>query len=140
VLRGFVEARFTNCAASLLLSFAESTAQQVADWAQGLGLSATAVKVLIDNELDGAALLEMAAQPEKELRKELVKAPYSLMGGPAIKLAKAISALHGDAQGERGVGGRVCCVEFMCLCRQVLACVWVARGQCLGGGKCARVS
>jgi hypothetical protein len=104
VLRGFVEARFTNCAASLLLSFAESTAQQVADWARDVvRLSAKAAQLLIDNEVDGAAVLKMAKQPQKELEEKLVA--IGLLFGPAVKLADAISSLLGDAQGERGSGG-----------------------------------
>jgi hypothetical protein len=72
VLRGFVEARFTNCAASLLLSFADSTAQQVADWAQEeAGLDQEDAQVLLKNKLDGAAVLEMAAGPSSSL-------PFSL--------------------------------------------------------------
>jgi hypothetical protein len=112
--RCFVEARFTNCAASLLLSFAESTAQQVADWAQEVvGLDQDDAQVLLKNKLTGSRIFKMAKQPQKELEEKLVKAPYFLSGGGAVDLAEAISSLGANAQGERGSGG-VCCVELMC--------------------------
>jgi hypothetical protein len=92
---------------SLMLSFAESTVEEAADWARDVvGISDQAAQRLRDNELDGAAVLEMAKLPQKELREELVAIRLPL--GAAIKLAKAISSLGANAQGEWGSGGAVC--------------------------------
>ena len=81
--------------------------QEVASWAKKLaGLNDTAAQVLFNNELDGAAVLAMATQSQEKLYEVLVKAPNSLTSGAAVKLAKAISALDSNVQGEGS--GRLC--------------------------------
>jgi hypothetical protein len=73
-------------------------ANQVADWAQRFAkISKKAAQLLIDNELDGAAALEMAKLPQ-DLLGDKLKAD-GLPRGPAVKLARALSTLNTASQG-----------------------------------------
>jgi hypothetical protein len=73
-------------------------ANQVADWAQSVAkISKKAAQLLIDNELDGAAALEMAKLPQ-DLLEDKLKAD-GLPRGSAVKLARALSAESAALQG-----------------------------------------
>jgi hypothetical protein len=78
---------------------AESTVEEVKAWAMTKGVSEKASQMLVDNELDGAAVLELSKLPQEKIETKLVSVPYSLPGGSAVKLAKAISDLGSTAQG-----------------------------------------
>jgi hypothetical protein len=106
---------FTNCT---VLSYAAWTVEEVRAWArEEVGLDEDDAGLLVKNKLDGVAVIKMAKQPQEKLQKALVKVPYSLSGGAAVKLADAISSLGSTAQGEP------VCVD-MCVLFSVRA-LWV---------------
>ncbi len=73
----------------------KSSADDVAEWAQReAGITSDAAQRLRENELDGAATLGLAQLPAEKIQDKLVS--DGLSRGAAVKLATALSALHGQ--------------------------------------------